>query len=113
MDADKQDRSSQPIYLSKEGSNQFNKLNAYMDHCWDGFYTCQKRLQRFHGIVQGGPDAVYNVTYTGTPPEKQLFFLQSNDEEAGATFRIHYPNAKSRSLVRDGKIIEYNIWDEA
>ena len=20
-----------------------NRLNAYMDMCWDGFYTCQKR----------------------------------------------------------------------
>jgi len=89
-----------------------NKLNAYMDHCWDGFYTCQKRLQRFHGIIQGGPGSVYNVTYTGSPAKKQVFHLRSTENEAGTTIRIFYPSAESRNIVKEGKIIEFNQWDE-
>lgn len=84
-----------------------------MDHCWDGFYTCQKRLQRFHGIIQGGPDSVYNITYTGSPAKSQIFTIRSLDEEAGTTIRIHYPSAESRNIVKNGQIIEFNQWDEA
>jgi hypothetical protein len=46
-----------------------NKLNSYMDDCWDGFYTCQKRLSRFPTMIYQGWEE-YNLEYTGTPPEK-------------------------------------------
>jgi hypothetical protein len=41
LDPDKMDRSSQPIYvtLDVENGRMNNKLNAFMDHLWDGFYT--------------------------------------------------------------------------
>jgi hypothetical protein len=53
-DADRMDRASQPLYIQNENlCRNFededgevekvcfdNRLNAYMDHCWDGFYTC-------------------------------------------------------------------------
>jgi len=48
-DPDRMDRASQPIYIKNDDlcRNQdgesvcfHNRLNAYMDHCWDGFYTC-------------------------------------------------------------------------
>ena len=48
-DEDRMDRSSQPIYViaedlcNAEGECFNNRLNALMDHCWDGFYTCQER----------------------------------------------------------------------
>jgi hypothetical protein len=43
-----------------------------MDHTWDGFYTGQKRLARFPGII-GLTNSVnnlytYNISYSGTPP---------------------------------------------
>lgn len=38
-DSDKKDRAMQPIYINLEGTKQANKLNAMMDHAWDGFYT--------------------------------------------------------------------------
>jgi len=38
-DSDTYDRSMQPIYLNKQGTKISNKLNSYMDHVWDGFYT--------------------------------------------------------------------------
>jgi hypothetical protein len=68
LDADKMSRSSQPVYMIKEGTRMMNKLNAFMDHCWDGFYTCQERLQRFVSVVEGTKGSVYNITYTGSPP---------------------------------------------
>lgn len=43
LDADNEDRELQPVYIIDEDGNQ-NKINSYMDHGWDGFYTSQKRL---------------------------------------------------------------------
>jgi hypothetical protein len=45
-----------------------NTLNEFMDHTWDGFYTGQLRYSRFPSLIQTG--YTYNVSYTGTPPEK-------------------------------------------
>ena len=39
QDADRMDRSSQPIYIQDEETGFNNRLNAYMDHGWDGAYT--------------------------------------------------------------------------
>ena len=44
MDPDKMDRALQPIYVDGQNvegadSDIANKLNAFMDHVWDGFYT--------------------------------------------------------------------------
>jgi hypothetical protein len=38
-DDDKYSRSMQPIYVRKQGTAMNNKLNSFMDHAWDGFYT--------------------------------------------------------------------------
>jgi hypothetical protein len=38
-DPDKLDRSMQPIYVSKQGTEMANELNSMMDHVWDGFYS--------------------------------------------------------------------------
>lgn len=111
-DADRMDRSMQPIYATKEGTTINSKLNAYMDNCWDGFYTCQKRLQRYQATMEGGPGTVYTLHYTGSPARKQRFELFGQNQEAGMTIRIFYPSAESRNLVKDGQIIEFNQWDE-
>lgn len=42
-DPDNFDRSMQPIYSRLEGTEMNNKINSYMDHVWDGFYTGQLR----------------------------------------------------------------------
>lgn len=39
LDGDRMDRSSQPVYIRNDRGYD-NRLNAYMDECWDGFYTC-------------------------------------------------------------------------
>jgi len=69
-DGDKRDRSSQPIWINSttEGSTFYNKLNAFMDHVWDGFYTGQLRLQKFPTLIDTTYD--YNFYYSGTPAGK-------------------------------------------
>jgi hypothetical protein len=112
-DADKEDRSMQPIYVAMDGTRMDNKLNSFMDHCWDGFYTCQKRLSRFISIIHGPPGAVYGITYTGSPAKNQRFTIHSDDPTMGITIRIAYPSAESRNIVKGGTIIPFNAWDEA
>ena len=74
LDADTEDRSIVPISLLGQGNNEFNNtLNSFMDHCWDGHYTCQKRLSRFPGLVETRKK--YEIYYTGTPPKNTRYTL--------------------------------------
>lgn len=66
QDADRMDRSAQPIYIVDKDSGYNNRLNAYMDNVWDGGYTGQKREQRFPTILDRSMN--YTIDYTGTPP---------------------------------------------
>lgn len=40
-DDDTLDRSVQPVYASMSDLSINNKVNSFMDHVWDGFYTGQ------------------------------------------------------------------------
>lgn len=111
-DPDTEDRSMQPIYVRLQGTQMNNKLNSMMDHMWDGFYTGQKRLSRFQAVLDGAPGSVYDLVYTGSPAKAQKFAFTSQNGAAGATIRIAYPSAASRNIVKDGNIIEYNMWVE-
>ena len=47
------DRSFIPLNITNASiPNYNNKLNSFMDHVWDGFYTGQKRLSRFISVVR-------------------------------------------------------------
>jgi len=76
-DVDTLDRSIQPIYAQMQGTRIDNKVNSFMDHVWDGFYTGQTRLSRFPIIVYLPQGAVYDIVYTGSPPKKQFYTLVS------------------------------------
>jgi len=67
-DDDNEDRNVSPVYISINGTKMANKLNSMMDHMWDGFYTGQKHLSRFPGLIDAQPKSVYNLTFTGSPP---------------------------------------------
>jgi hypothetical protein len=69
-------------------------------------------LSRFPGLIDAIPKSVYNITFTGSPASKMRFKLLSQSKTASVTLRIAYPSAQSRNIVKDGKIIEYNQWDE-
>lgn len=84
-----------------------------MDHSWDGFYTSQKRMSRFPSIIDGSRGSIYDITLTGSPPSKMKFALYGMQRSMGVTIRIAYPSAESRSIVKDGSIVEMNQWDEA
>jgi hypothetical protein len=118
-DADNRDRSMQPIYVQMQGTAQNDtdpgmnsKLNSYMDHVWDGFYSGQVRESRFPAVVHAPAGAVYNLTFTGSPAKKMRFELKSEDSKAGLTIRIAYPSAESRKIIKNGQVVDMNQWDE-
>lgn len=107
-DPDTLDRSMQPIYSRLEGTEMNNKINSFMDHVWDGFYTGQTRLSRFPILVYAPKGAVYDIIYTGSPAKKMKYSLRSQDKQLGLTVRIAYPSAESRQILKDGKRVDMN-----
>ena len=112
-DPDKLDRSIQPIYAQLQGTRIDNKVNSFMDHVWDGFYTGQIRMSRFPIIMYLPQGAVYDIVYTGSPPKKQLYSLVSQQTDVELIVRIAYPGAESRQILKDGKRVDMNQWDES
>lgn len=90
-----------------------NKINSFMDHVWDGFYTGQTRLSRFPILVYAPREAVYDVVYTGSPAKKMKYTLKSQNKQLALTVRIAYPSAESRQIIKDGERVDMNQWDEA
>lgn len=56
LDSDWEDRSVQPVYITKNSTSYENKINSMMDHVWDGFYTGQKRKSMFMGMIEATGD---------------------------------------------------------
>ncbi len=63
-----------------------------MDHIWDGFYTGSLRLSRFVSLIRHNPSTFYNISFTGSPPLKQLFEIYSAKPNEFFRLRIDYPN---------------------
>lgn len=119
MDADKIDRALQPVMINfNEDATVQNKLNAYMDHNCDSFYTTQQRLSRFPGIVYSPNSAElvaeatevtvsddtpsfmsYEVVPTGTPPKRMRWRLDQTSETAqGIKVVMKIPDATARAV---------------
>lgn len=83
-----------------------------MDHCWDGFYTCQKRESRFPTLLWQERD--YNIEFTGTPPQKQEFRLLGRVGSPGFMVTIKY-NASGAYQLYDGskRPIMPTDWDSS
>jgi hypothetical protein len=96
LDADTEDRSVQPVKLYSWNWDYLNLLNSMMDHCWDGFYTCQLRLSRFP--VQIAMDKDYVMEFTGTPPGAMRFKLDES-EGAGTMIRIKFPESAAYQVI--------------
>lgn len=112
LDADNRDRSMQPIYVQLQGTEMNNKLNSFMDHVWDGFYSGQVRESRFPAVVYAPKGSVYNLTFTGSPAKKMRFELRSDSSYVGMTIRIAYPSAQARKIIKNGETVDMNQWDE-
>lgn len=108
LDSDTEDRTVQPVLITNEGTGYVNKVNSFMDHMWDGFYTGQKRLSRFPIQIETLGD--YNLKMTGTPPTSMRFVL--NADRGSVKIKIPYPNAGSYAVMVNGNEIEYTPWDE-
>jgi len=112
MDEDKMDRSMQPVYMRRKGSDENNKLNSFMDKCWDGFYTCQKRLSRFVAIIDGDAHD-YEIVYTGSVAKKMKYRLQGLPG-VSTTISVHYTNPKVYSLYdSNNKYVPMNDYDKS
>jgi hypothetical protein len=84
-----------------------------MDHVWDGFYSGQLRKSRFPVIVDAFKTSIYDIAYSATPPKKQRFKLWANNKNTGLLVRIAYPDSVAYQVKRNGKVIEYNSWNDA
>lgn len=111
-DDDTMDRSMQPIYSRMQNTSMNSKVNSFMDHVWDGFYSGQIRRSMFPILVHAPDASIYDLEFTGSPAKKMRFKLISQDAGSKMTIRIKYPSAESRAIVKDGSIIDMNAWNE-
>ena len=81
-----------------------------MDKKWDGFYTSQKRLQRFPAMIELGSE--YTVRMSGTEPKEMRFGLRAASKEGTVKVTIPYTAANAYTVKADGKVIEENEWDD-
>jgi hypothetical protein len=81
-----------------------------MDHGWDGFYTSQKRLQRFPIMVETGFN--HTVRFEGTPPKEMRFGLRAGDDQEGIKVKIPYPNPGVYSIRANGEKVPPMDFDD-
>jgi hypothetical protein len=109
LDDDSYDRSVQPVYVKNNETGIENKLNSFMDHVWDGFYTGQLRESTFPSLVE--TDLDYDIVYTGTPFKKMIYALRAN--QGGVKIRVQYYNAETYIVTDlDDNKYEPNEFDE-
>ena len=107
------DRQLAPVYVAKQGTQINNKLNSFMDHIWDGFYSGQQKMPRFPSLVEIDRGSIHDITFTGNAPKKAMFSLFHEKANAGTTVRIAYPDAVSIQVKVNDKKIEMNEWDKS
>jgi|LauGreDrversion4_2_1035121.scaffolds.fasta_scaffold189906_2 hypothetical protein len=93
MDSDNMTRILSPAVVQGVNITSRNVLNSYMDHHWDGFYTSLDRLSRFPALIQGGKNMYYNITTTGTLPNKMRFSLRTST--TSVIIRLRYTQANA------------------
>jgi len=81
-----------------------------MDHCWDGFYSCQLRLSRFP--IQLVMDDDYIMEFAGTPPGNMRFKLDESEGD-GTLIRIKFPESAAYEIYdTEGNKIPETEWNE-
>lgn len=129
QDSDKMTRMVTPIYIysnviAESGFTSINKLNTFMDHSrntgndsfnvsTDDYYFSQFRLSRWPSLLQTGFNEKYEISYTGTPPEKQKLQLRGDSENSGAVVYIKYPKAGSYQILNVNRTkVPANKWSD-
>jgi hypothetical protein len=108
LDSDKMDRTFSPIYVTSEDFvlgpgdiKYYNKLNTFMDHVWDGFYTGQKRMSRFPSILP--MNRFMNITATGTWPNNMRYHLvAAEDFNKPSVITVSYQHPYTIALYKNG-----------
>ena len=104
LDEDSEDRAVHPIFVYntdiEDGGIYFNNtVNAFMDDCMDGFYTCLKRKAKFPSVVYlDNNNNEYNIKFTGTPPASMRFRLRGDRSAPGMIVNIKFPISDSYSV---------------
>ena len=111
LDEDAMDRAIQPVIMKNAGLENggptfHNILNAFIDDCEDGFYTCLKRDAKFPAIVLTDSDTeknTYDMEFTSTVPESLKFNLQADSSVTnGVIINIRYARSGSFSILKNG-----------
>jgi hypothetical protein len=108
LDSDKMDRTFSPIYVTSEDFllgpgdvKYYNRLNTFMDHVWDGFYTGQKRMSRFPSILP--MNRFMNITATGTWPNSMRYHLVAADDfKKPSVITVSYQHDYTIALYKNG-----------
>ena len=104
------DRAVHPVYIQNEDLGFNNRLNAFMDHSWDGFYTSQKRAATFPTVIWS--EVNYNIEYTGSNPSIQEFRWTGLKTAAPFIVTIRYNRAGAFKLYDLQKqVILPTDWD--
>lgn len=106
-----EDRELQPVNVYGLGHDYLNIINSMMDHGWDGFYSSQKRLQRFPILIETGKD--YTVDTVGTPTDKLRFLLNSQEGATeGSMIRVLFDNVGKKTVKANGVVIQPQLFDD-
>lgn len=110
LDDDRMERSMQPVYITQDGGEEKNKLNSFMDKCWDGFYTCQIRISRFPALVMTD-DTTTEIKFTGSPAQNYRFKLET-PEGGNTVVSMMYSNSKTFGIYdSDNRYIPQTDYD--
>ena len=110
LDSDTETRTISPMYIIDQSSSFKTKLNSFMDHCWDGHYTCQFRLSRFPSLVQ--TNKFYEVKFTGTQPANTRYTIAG-----GATgvdwlhLKIDFSQSRLFNVYANDVLVKANDFD--
>ena len=112
LDSDKEDRTFSPINILGKSNSFNNTLNSFMDHCWDGHYTCQKRLSRFPGLVE--TNKRYELYFTGTQPIKTRYTLEGGQVGLDwVQILIDFSQSRIFKVFANNKEVEANKFNRA
>eukprot|EP01017_Pseudomicrothorax_dubius_P004699 TRINITY_DN11002_c0_g1_i2.p1 TRINITY_DN11002_c0_g1~~TRINITY_DN11002_c0_g1_i2.p1 ORF type:complete len:400 (+),score=114.16 TRINITY_DN11002_c0_g1_i2:101-1300(+) len=104
LDVDKFKRILSPITLSTPNPGFTNKLNTFMDHVWNGFYTGLTRLSRFPSLIL--LNQTVNISWSGTIPVKTQYVLQGVSTRDWVILRQRYTKPESIQVSVNGAIIK-------
>lgn len=106
-DKDQEDRNVAPMYVTNPGTGYYNKINSYMDHVWDGFYTGQLHKSQFPVLLEN--QGFYQIEYTGTPFKHMVYKMIA--KKGQIKVRALYWDAGSYDIYQGTRKIESNEWN--